>query len=357
MAVADLLDTNTDQPIPPPASTQPSYEDFVRDYWAPDRNEVLARMQGPNGPSVTFDPTQRSPNTGINGGNPTPTPTPTDPTKNPLYGNQESFWQALLGSGGRTVTDLANFVKAHPEYGVTIGGSKGDKVYGPGNQFWGDAVMSAGINGGQGFYRGSANPGSPGGTGTGTGQSGGNVFSDPATTGWETLLRQVVDRLNTPQPTWTPEQLNLQQTQAIDPIERGRTQAKQNAATQLAARNITPGSGIYESTMRDIDKQFDALGAQARGNFAAQGVQQQYTVANQNNANAVQAVGLMGMIPQLADSRLASANASIQQLNPTSLLSLLNTIQQQQYNAGQNSQVQNQAFWTQLAQAIAQAFS
>ncbi len=45
---------------------------------------------------------------------------------------------------------LKQFVTANPQYGVTIGGSKGDKVYGPGGEYWADAIVSAGINGGTG---------------------------------------------------------------------------------------------------------------------------------------------------------------------------------------------------------------
>lgn len=63
-------------------------------------------------------------------------------------GDWKSFGQAWLSSGGRTVQDLAAFVQAHPEYGATLGGSKGDKVTIGGRTF--DAVMSAGVNGGLG---------------------------------------------------------------------------------------------------------------------------------------------------------------------------------------------------------------
>jgi hypothetical protein len=62
-------------------------------------------------------------------------------------GGPNAFRDAWLGSGGRTVADLKAFVAAHPEYGATLGGSKGDKVYGPGGVFWADAVLSAGTGG------------------------------------------------------------------------------------------------------------------------------------------------------------------------------------------------------------------
>lgn len=62
-----------------------------------------------------------------------------------LLGNYTNFGQAWLQSGGRTPQDLAAFVKAHPEYGATIGGSKGDKVTIGGRTF--DAVIGAGAGG------------------------------------------------------------------------------------------------------------------------------------------------------------------------------------------------------------------
>lgn len=63
-------------------------------------------------------------------------------------GDADGFGQAWLASGGRTVDDLKKFVAAHPEYGATVGGSKGDKVTIGGRTY--DGVLSAGNGGGQG---------------------------------------------------------------------------------------------------------------------------------------------------------------------------------------------------------------
>ncbi len=62
-------------------------------------------------------------------------------------GDQEAaFGNAWKSSGGKTVADLQAFVKAHPEYGVTLFGSKGDKIqFANGNQY--DGVLSAGAGG------------------------------------------------------------------------------------------------------------------------------------------------------------------------------------------------------------------
>lgn len=65
----------------------------------------------------------------------------------------DAFGRAWTSSGGRTVADLKAFADnwnaQNPSSPVTLGGSKGDKVYGPGGQFWADAVLAAGA-GGQG---------------------------------------------------------------------------------------------------------------------------------------------------------------------------------------------------------------
>ncbi len=132
----------------PPAETpQQEYDRFVRDYHAPDAKQVLARMKlklfqndyhAPDAPQVLaqlqaeLDAAERG-GQGGGGGN-------VDP---------EAFRAAWFASGGRTNADLINFVKAHPELGATVFGSKNSKVrFANGQEF--QAVRSAGVNGGLG---------------------------------------------------------------------------------------------------------------------------------------------------------------------------------------------------------------
>lgn len=61
-------------------------------------------------------------------------------------GDPDAFGRAWMASGGRTVADLQAFVQAHPEFGATLFGSKGDKVKFPGGQEF-DAVYAAGAGG------------------------------------------------------------------------------------------------------------------------------------------------------------------------------------------------------------------
>lgn len=129
--------------------------------------------------------------------------------------NRDALRQAWIASGGRTVTDLRNFIAAHQgdfASGVTIGGSKGDKLFYNG-QFLADVVISAGINGGQGAYwnedtgsgGGSGGAGGTGGTGgTQTGIPGVDVssynaqFDDPSTRYLEDWAKARLNELGQP---------------------------------------------------------------------------------------------------------------------------------------------------------------
>lgn len=100
---------------------------------------------------------------------------PDDPAMKALYGNKAAFKEIFLKSGGKTVADLKKFVDEGwgKTFGVKIGGSKGDKIYGPDGTFWIDAVRAAGgPNGGDGFYWGE-------GEGGGGNSAGGDFTIDP----------------------------------------------------------------------------------------------------------------------------------------------------------------------------------
>lgn len=182
-----------------------------------------------------------------------------------------------------------------------------------------------------------------------------NVFDDPATKEWEQLLRQLVDRFNTPQQTWSPAQLELQQTQVLDPMERQRQQQKQQAQVQLASRGIVPGSGIYDQAMQDVDRQFNQLRTTAQSGFATQAINREDRVFQNNENRASNAVNLFKQIPQMADTRLASAQGSLQ--NPQQLIQLLMSQQNTDQSNARYSQTQNQNFLYQLIAQLLPYFS
>lgn len=185
------------------------------------------------------------------------------------------------------------------------------------------------------------------------------VFSDPATTSWETLLDQFVNQLTQPQPTWTPSQLELQQTQVLDPMERQRQAMKQQKAVELSQRNIQPGTGIWQSAMGDIDRQFNQFRTTTQGTFATQAITREDQVRQLNEQRMLQAVNLLKEPVTLGDSRLLMANTILggSSANPAQLLQLQQQFQQQQYqNQQYNSQNQNQMF-AQLMQALLPLFA
>jgi hypothetical protein len=173
--------------------------------------------------------------------------------------------------------------------------------------------------------------------GFGGGSNNGTAFSDPATQQWETMLRQVADRLMNPTPDATKE---LQQTQALDPLERQRQTMKQQTAQRLSQRGITPTSGTWDEAMREVDRQFNELRTRTQAGFAN-------TFAQNDENRMMQATNLFKQIPQYQDTRLELARNT---LIPTNVGSLL-TLQQQ---GNQWDSQQQQAFWTNLANAVSQ---
>ena len=174
----------------------------------------------------------------------------------------------------------------------------------------------------------------------------GSAFSDPATSQWEQLVRSMVERLNQPIPQSTHE---LQQTQALDPLERQRQQQKQQAELRLAQRNIRPGSGIFEESMRDIDRQFNELRTRTQGGFAN-------AAAQQTEDRALAGTNLFKQIPQYQDVRLQLAQQALMPANPMQLLGLQQNQQQMAQQNQMYNNAQNQQFWQWLGTVLAGQF-
>lgn len=227
----------------------------------------------------------------------------------------------------------------------------------------------------------AAGPGSPQ-----YAESGGSPFSDPATSPWATLVKQLTDKLTQPVqnpnlqplldyaskyfqqlqgPAYTPDQLQLYKTAAVDPITQQRDAQRQTILQHFAAQGIGPSSGIVQSAMLNNDRNAQQLDTQAQSQLAlnAIGTQKQQlaqamgvgqtlagilpSVQQTNEQRALTGVNLMSQIPALADSRLAAANQTLGagNLNASSLIQLL---MQAQGSGAQNSQ----AFWQQLGQLL-----
>jgi hypothetical protein len=301
-----------------------------------------------------------------------PTTAPTTPA-NPYTGttqhnvaggkatkDEQGFWaifnNAQQGTQG-TTTDLQNLVSNNPLLEAQIvGGSRGD-VQLPswaGGQTWDVVYGAGGPQAQQRWQRVQDRGGNPG-SGSASGSTAGQVFTDPATSQWEQMLRQLVARMNQPQPEYTPAQLELLQTQALDPMTQRRDAMRRQVMERFAARGIGPGSGILEQALQDIDRQFNRLATQTQGAFAAQNIARGDQRFAGDEARAMQALGLMFQIPQLADSRFQMAQGSM--LNPFAAFGNVSNFYNQQQQNQLYQQQQSQQYWNQIAQLIASALN
>jgi hypothetical protein len=192
---------------------------------------------------------------------------------------------------------------------------------------------------------------------------GGSIFDDPATTDFMKLLMSRVNALNQPYtppslapltdylksyfqrlqgPAYTPQQLDLLQTQSLDPLSRERDSYRQRILDNASRRGLDPQSGIVQKMLSDADNQFEQIRTKTQAGFAAKAVdldrinaQQAASVgqllanieqanfnANENRAN--QALDISKMVPDLARQRMLDANTILSgnQIDPTSLLRL-----------------------------------
>jgi hypothetical protein len=202
-----------------------------------------------------------------------------------------------------------------------------------------------------------------------------NVFSDPATAQFEQLLNSMINKFQTPYtppgyqqgidqlqqylqqlngPAYTPGQMDLLQTQALDPLQQQHDAARQQVIQRFGAQGIGPSSGITQSALEQVDRGFEQQRTQLQGQFASNAV----GLARQNAATAaslapqisalqsqqyysqdprnLQAVNLASTIPALAMQRLGAAGGSIAPINTSSLLQLLGGFQNQGYNQSAN---------------------
>lgn len=195
-----------------------------------------------------------------------------------------------------------------------------------------------------------------------------NVFDDPATQAFERLLNARVQGLNTPfqnpdfepavtqlrsylarlqGPAYTPAQTDLIKTQTLDPLERQRQAARQQVVQRLAARGITPSSGIVERALEDVDQQFNQLRTQTEAGFARGAIglerenaeraaqlapfitqfQRQPFESEEQRRNT--ALSIAKIIPTLAWDRLEGAQRGIQGLDPAALLQMTQNLSNQ----------------------------
>lgn len=277
-----------------------------------------------------------------------------------------------------------NILEAMAQAGITpsydAGSGRGDVQYwenvinqgGGWSPYWADRIRNSAQIDAQGAAQGGM--GQPAGGFMGTG----GIFDDPSTKAFENLINQRIGQLQTPfqnpdlqpavdylrqyfqqlqGPAFTPQQMDLMQTQQFDPLMQQRDQARQQIVQHFAAHGLGPDSGPVQQALLQSDQAYERLGTQARAGVASNAIgvqkQQQQQAAslgrliaqlqqgqfNSQQGRQDQAVNLASIMPNLAWNRILGANALIQPVNAGSLFNPLQSFQQQ--GAQQGAQFSN----------------
>lgn len=249
--------------------------------------------------------------------------TNTGGTQTPPGGNFQQWFLGLTNGKTPTPAELEAMAPTLAQYGVKLGprNARGfiDTIILPDGSAW-DVIESATATGGKRWQWIPAGGGSgSGGGGTSFTTPGlpgigvpGNQFNDPYSMLLEQILGGRINELFQPVsdamrqqygeamqrranalsaaepqyqqlldflqkrfeelqgPGYTGAENEVLRTQALDPVERDRTAAKQRMTEQLAARGITPDSGIFQDAMRQVDQAFDGIRAQQQTGLASQ---------------------------------------------------------------------------------------
>lgn len=237
-------------------------------------------------------------------------------------GNWSGFGQAWLASGGRTVQDLAAFVQAHPEYGATIGGSKGDKVTIGGKTF--DAVMSAGVNGGLGASWNDI-----------TGGDTTSTYGNSAST--ELYVNEILSRLQQlRQPINDPmnqalQIAALQRVQALqgdpytaaddaaliakyrEPITQARDAQIQRNREEASRRGFLASSGLLDVLNENTDRGYQQAVAQGSNDLALQAI-------DEKNRRAQEGLAILAGLVNAENARRSEIDTRSNQLVQTAAL-------------------------------------
>jgi len=224
-----------------------------------------------------------------------------------------------------------------------------------------------------------------------------SVFSDPATVEWEQMLRQLVQRMQQPYsdpdvtatqdylrkyferlqgPAYTPQELDLLNTQQIDPLTADRDANRQKVLLWAQSHGMTPESGPVQQLLADADRQYEALRTRSRADIATRAID----LGRENEAKATQVGSMLSalkehvfdknegrfgqsvqtfkQIPELADTRLQLAMQALGMGGGGAVnglgnaLNLLGQFQNSKSGGGTDSDAQ---FWASLLGAAATA--
>lgn len=218
-----------------------------------------------------------------------------------------------------------------------------------------------------------------------------NQFTDPYTSYLEDMAKRNIGRLQqspeltqlmgylnsefkrlSESPGFSPDELALLRTQAVEPINAQRDTARRQVWDRISASGQAPSSGLAQALLADLDRAYGQMQTAAQRDVAVQGLNRQ----QQNRADALsvgqlalqipnaqdaQALNIAQMLYQLPRNAMNDALAVVNSSSPTSALGpLINLLQLQQqgnqFNTATN-QANQQALWAILGQLFGTAFN
>jgi hypothetical protein len=231
---------------------------------------------------------------------------------------------------------LAQFISAHPEFatGVTIQGTKKNKLYDPSGNFLADVIRAT--SGPNPSWDWDTATGSPAATG-------GNYGNSQNTELFLNTLLQRMEELQKPQedpfrdllqvlslarvkglegdPYTAGEDAALR-AKYMDPLTQARDTVQQQARERIGARGMLPSSGLLEESLSNIDAGYEQGVAQGSNDLAVRAIDEKqrrgdeqldilnslYGVSSgqrgERNAQMQELVQIAAMFPQLDAQRL-----------------------------------------------------
>ncbi len=214
-----------------------------------------------------------------------------------------------------------------------------------------------------------------------------NQFNDPYTSLLENYAKQQLNTLTGPNqqtsqlmdflnkrfgelsnsPGYSPQELAVLNTQALEPIEALRKASQQRELERTARAGYLPTSGITMDQQRLIDTSSDQARTAANRDLAINAInkrgadlgqavqlgQMGMQIPQQQGQQALDVAGLLYNLPRQA---MLDANTVINGSSPQSAITPYIQLMQQQQQAAQQQQAQQAAYWQAIANQIAGLF-
>lgn len=180
--------------------------------------------------------------------------------------------------------------------------------------------------------------------------AGGFQFDDPYTRRLEEILLSQLQTL-TATPGYSPEELAVLRTQAIEPLEADRQASQRRSTERISARGMLPSSGLAELDSRDVDYQYDKLRGAVQRDLSVGAIDRR----RQDQGRQIEVANLLYQLPRQAMmDNLAVINGTS---NPndvfTQALQLLNA----RTGITNTNNANNAAYWSQLGELFAELFA